>query len=248
MPVEADVTDALIVHVAPAARLAPESTSVVLPGLAVRVPPVHVVVAFGVAAILTFAGKPSLSPIDESATAFVAVFAIEIVSVDVPFTGIATGEKLFASVTAETLPMLSTADAGAVFVAPCVEPNAFAGIVFVEMPLVLLVTVTTIVQVAFAATLPFASATVDAPAVAVTVPAPQVVDAFGVGAIVMPAGNVSASVMPESGADPVAVFATEIVSVEVPPGAIVMGENAFASVTFGAAVSVLIADVPVWFA
>jgi len=241
----AEVTDAVIVHVASAARLAPESTSVVPPGLAVTVPPVHVVDAFGVAAIVTCAGNPSLSPIDESGTALVAVFAIEIVSVDVPFTGIATGEKLFASVTAEIFPMLSTADAGAVFVAPCVEPKACAGIVFVEMPLVLLVTLTTIVHVAFAAMLPFASATLDAPAVAVTVPAPHVVDAFGVGAIVMPAGNVSESVMPESGADPFAVFATVIVNVEVPPGAIVIGENAFASVTFGAAVNVLLALVPV---
>ena len=204
------------------------------------VPPVHVVDAFGVAAIVTCAGNPSLSPIDVSGTALVAVFAIEIVSVDVPFSGIATGEKLFASVTAEIFPMLSTADAGAVFVAPCVEPKACAGIVFVEMPLVLLVTLTTIVHVAFAAMLPFASATLDAPAVAVTVPAPHVVDAFGVGAIVMPAGNVS-----ESGADPFAVVATVIVNVEVPPGAIVIGENAFASVTFGAAVNVLLALVPV---
>ncbi len=241
------MTDALIVHVAPAARLAPESTRAVLPGFAVTAPPGHVVAAFGVAAMVTFAGKPSLSPIAESGTAFVAVFAIEIVSVDVPFTGIATGEKLFASVTAEIFPTLSTAEAGAAFVAPCVEPNAFAGIVFVEMPLVALVTVTTIVHVAFAATLPFARARLDAPATAVTVPAPQVVDAFGVGAIVMPAGSASASVMPESGAEPLAVFATEMVSVDVPPGAMVTGENAFASVTFGAAVSVLFAVVPVWF-
>jgi hypothetical protein len=248
MPVTEDVTDTLNVQVAPAARLVPESPTVVPPAFAAVAPPVQVVDALGSVAIVTFAGRLSVRPIDERATAVAAVLAIVTVSVDVPFTAIAAGEKLFASVIPETLPTLSAAVAGVPFVAPCVVVTVLAGIVFVQMPLVELLTDTVIIQVAFAATVPLESATVEPAATAATVPAPQVVEAFGVAAIVTLAGSESLSASAERGAEPAAVFATVIVSVDVPPSAIVAGLKAFDDVTFGAEVSVLVPVDGVWFA
>jgi hypothetical protein len=82
------------------------------------------------------------------------------------------------------------------------------------------------VQLAFAATLPLASATLVPPALAVTDPAPQVVAALGVPAIVTPAGSVSLSPTPDSATAPGAVFGSVIVNVEMPPDAMLAGENA----------------------
>ena len=84
------------------------------------------------------------------------------------------------------------------------------------MPVAVPVTDTVIVHVAFAARLPPLSATLEPPAVALTVPPPHVVDAFGVDAIVTPAGNVSVNDMPLSATAPASVFGMVIVSVDVP--------------------------------
>jgi hypothetical protein len=96
--------------------------------------------------------------------------------------------------------------------------------VFATVP----VTLTVIVQDALAATEPPLSATLPLPATAVTVPAPQVVAALGVAAIDTPLGSVSVKAMPLSATAPEAVFGIVIVSVEVPPAVIDVGENAFA--------------------
>ncbi len=103
-------------------------------------------------------------------------------------------------------------------------------------------TVTPIVQVAPLATLPPLRLTVVPPAVAPTVPAPHVVVAFGVAAIVTPVGSASESARPVNATLLAAVFATVSVNVDVPPGAIDAATNALVSVTFGAVtVSVAVA-------
>jgi hypothetical protein len=92
------------------------------------------------------------------------------------------------------------------------------------------VTSTLIVQVAFGASVPPVSAMLEPPAVAVAVPEGQVVEAFGVAAIVTPVGNVSVSPTPESGRAPGTVFGMVIVSVDVPPAKIFAGAKALLSV------------------
>jgi len=104
-------------------------------------------------------------------------------------------------VTPGALITVSVADAGAAFVAPSALVNAPAGIVLRCAPSVTLVTSTVIVQVAPAPR--FAGErNAGAAGAAVTVPAPHVVDAFGVAAIVTPAGSESASATPVSATDP----------------------------------------------
>lgn len=88
------------------------------------------------------------------------------------------------------------------------------------------VTLTVTVHVALAASVPPPSATLVSPAAAVTVPAGQVVAAFGVAAIVTPEGNVSVNATPKSATAPGAVLGMLIVSTDVPPAAIVAGEKA----------------------
>ena len=91
-------------------------------------------------------------------------------------------------------------------------------------------TLTVIVQVSAAASEPFASAMLVPPAVAVTDPAPQVVDALGVAAIVTPDGSASVNATPESATFPTAVFGMLIVKTDVPPAEIVAGKKASLSV------------------
>ena len=108
-------------------------------------------------------------------------------------------------------------------------------------PGVVLVTLTVIVHVAPAPTLPPVKATLVPPDGAVTVPLPQVVEP-GVRPIVTPVGSVSWSARPVSAIAPLAVLATVSVSVETLPTKIDDGLNAFVNVTFGAAtVSVAVA-------
>jgi hypothetical protein len=96
--------------------------------------------------------------------------------------------------------------------------------VFATVP----VTLTVIVHEALTASEPPLKATLLPPAVAVTVP-PHVVAALGVAAIVTPVGNVSVRPIPPSATAPEAVLGIVIVSVEVPPEVIVVGENALLS-------------------
>jgi len=100
-----------------------------------------------------------------------------------------------------------------------------------------------IVQLALPGILPAASATLAAPATAVTVP-PQVVVAFGVAAIVRFAGNGSVNPTPVSATEPAARFWIPIVIVEVPPGTIEVGENVLVIETGGATVKVAVAGDP----
>ena len=94
------------------------------------------------------------------------------------------------------------------------------------------VTFTEIVQVALAATDPPVSATLVPPAVAVATPAPQVVDTVGVAAMKMPEGSASETARLLKAEADAPVFATVIANVEIPLTEIVVGENAFVSVTF----------------
>ena len=192
------------VHVAPEATLPPESETLVPPATAVTVPLPHVVDPPGEAAIVTPAGSASLSASAERSIEPAAVFATEIVSVEIPDGLIVAGANALLSVTSGGLTTESVAAAGAPFVAPCVLDTAPAGIVLRCNPSVALVTSTEIVHVAAAPTLPPESATAVPPAAAVTLPAPQVVDAFGVAAMVTFAGSVSESASPVSATDPAA--------------------------------------------
>ena len=162
------------------------------------------------------------------------MFEIEIASCDVPCAAIVAGANVLAIVTFGRFTTVSVAVAGPGLVEPCVVESAPVGIVFTYAPATSLVTFTVTVHVAPAPRLPPESATFVSPALALTVPAPQVVDAFGVGATLTPAGSASVNCMPESAMDPGAVFAIVMVSAEVPCRWIVAGENALLMVTPGA--------------
>jgi hypothetical protein len=97
------------------------------------------------------------------------------------------------------------------------------------------VTATEIVQVAPAASVPPEKPIVDEPAVAVIVPAPQVVLVFGVGATTRPAGNACDPVMRKnvSAPAPAPVFAIVIVYVETCEYTIAFGTNDGVTLTGG---------------
>jgi hypothetical protein len=131
VPADAAVTSTVTVHVPLAATEPPESATEPAPLTAVTVPPVHVVAAFGVLAIVTPEGNASVNAIPLSATAPEAVFAIVSVSSDVPPGAIVIGAKLFVNVTFGAFAIVNVAVAGAVLLIPCVVVSAPAGIVFV---------------------------------------------------------------------------------------------------------------------
>jgi hypothetical protein len=225
VPVTASVT----VHVAPAAILAPANATLAAPAAAVTVPDVHVVAALGCAATVTLVGNASLSATEESAIVF--GLASVMVSADVAPGAMSSGEKLLLTITVAALPIVRTADAGAPFVEPCAVAIAPAGIVLVYEPVIVPVTDSVIVQVAPAARLAPPSVTLDPPGAAVTVPLGHVVAAFGVAAIVTFAGSASVSASDVSATALAALLLTEIVNVDVAPGAIVAGAKLFATVT-----------------
>ena len=111
------------------------------------------------------------------------------------------------------------------------------------MPATLLVTATLTVQVPALATLPPLRLSVPEPGAALTLPPQLLASAFG-DAISRFAGKVSVSAKLVS---PVDVLALLIASdnVVVPPTAIAAGENDFATLGFGATMSVLLAVLPV---
>lgn len=82
------------------------------------------------------------------------------------------------------------------------------------------------VHVAFAASVPPERAIVVPPAVAAALPAPHVVDAFGVAAIMTPAGNVSVSASALNGTAPTIVLGMVIVKSETAPATIDGGAKA----------------------
>jgi hypothetical protein len=219
------VTGTVIEHVPPAATLPP--LSVTVPPLAATVPAPHVVDAVGVDATVTPLGNVSVNIIPLSATEPVAVLGMVIVSVDVPPEGIDVGENALVIPTGAVTVRLAVA--GVVLVTFCVSVSEFGGIVLVYVFVAVAVTGTVIEHVPPAATLPLLSVTV--PPVATTVPPPHVVDAVGVEATVTPLGNVSVNVIPLSATEPAAVFGIMMVSVDVPPDGIDVGENAFVIAT-----------------
>lgn len=91
--------------------------------------------------------------------------------------------------------------------------------------MVLLVTLTAMMQVLFATMLPLVRATEPLPAVAVSVPLQPESEAFGVGAITIPAGRISVSPTLERGIAPPWVLAILICKVEVSFGRIKLGLN-----------------------
>jgi hypothetical protein len=220
---------------------------VVPPAVAVAVPPVHVVAAFGVAAIVTFVGKVSITPMFVSGTAVVALLRIVMVKSDVAPGAMTVCKNDFEMPTPDVLPMFNVACAGAALLAPCSEVNAPAEIVFTKIPGTAPVTVTVIAQVAPARTVPFASETTPAPATAVTVPPAHDVDEAGTGATKIFGGNASLRAIPESGAAPAALLTMLIVMTDVEPGVIVVRLKALLMLTAGAAVYVSPADDPFWF-
>ena len=135
-----------------------------------------------------------------------------------PCAAIVAGVKVLAIVTFGRFTTVRVAVAGPGLVEPCVVESAPAGIVFTYAPAASLVTLTVTVHVAPAPRLAAESVTFVSPAFALTVPVPQVVDAFGVGATLTPVGSASVNCMPESAMDPAEVFAIVIVSADVPCG------------------------------
>ena len=110
------------------------------------------------------------------------MFEIVIASCEVPCAAIVAGVKVLAIVTFGRFTTVRVAVAGPGLVEPCVVESAPAGIVFTYAPAASLVTLTVTVHVAPAPRLAAESVTFVSPAFALTVPVPQVVDAFGVGA------------------------------------------------------------------
>jgi hypothetical protein len=233
LPGVALVTLTVIVQLAPAPTAPPVRATLGPPAVAEAVPLPHVVAAFGVVPIVTFAGSVSVNATPVSATAFAAVLATVTVRTDVPPTVIGVGLKAFVNVTSGAL-TASVAVAADAFDAPCVLVSALAGIVLSQLPGVELVTLTVIVQLAPAATLPPVKATLGPPAVAEAVPLPHVVAAFGVLATVTLAGSVSVKATPLSATAFAAVLATVTVRTDVPPTVIGVGLNALLKVTSGA--------------
>jgi hypothetical protein len=116
-----------------------------------------------------------------------------------------------------------------------VEPwpvvTAPGGIVFVSVPVTLAVTVATIVHDAFAPRLAPESEIVAPPAASETEPPVHVVDAFGVAASVTFVGSGSVSESEVNAAAFAEMLLTVIVRIDVAPGAMMLGEKAFTTVT-----------------
>lgn len=199
-----------------------------MPATAVTTPP-QVVDAFGVAAIVTFAGRVS-----ETATA-VSGKRSELkrtrVSVETPPGAMTVGAKL--------LPMpapgstVSVALAADVLVAPWELETAPMGIVFVRFPGWKAVTLTEMLQTPPPGIEAPESEKVPPLGGALTVPPVQVVVAAGTEARIIPAGKMSDRDRPERR---VAVrFVRETVNVDVPPPGIETGAKLLLSPTVSAA-------------
>ena len=154
--------------------------------------------ASGGAAIVTPAGSESVNATPVSDTAPDAELLSAIVKRETPCGEMCAGEKLLLIVTGGAAVTVSVAFVALEFVAPCVVVSAPAGIALRYDPGDAAVTLTKIVQVAPAPMLPPESVTDAPPAVACTLPLPQVVDALGDAAIVTPPGSVSVSAIPLS--------------------------------------------------
>ncbi len=115
------------------------------------------------------------------------------------------------------------------------------GIVLTYVPGAVTVTTAVKLQLARAAKLPSLRAIFALPGVAVTVPAPHVVEAPAGEATTMPAGSASVTMMPVSATEFGSRFATVIVSPARPFGVMTLVENALVNVTAAALPTVSVA-------
>jgi hypothetical protein len=203
----------------------PPATAVTVPGH-VSLNPLGV-------SITTPAGNVSTkSAVNVAAVAF--VFPIVIVNVDVPPTGIVSGENTFPTVGTAAVTVRSSEAVPLSGASLLVTTD----VVFVTVPGVDEVTSTSTVHVPDAAIVPPLKLKLVSVATGanVGVPHPVVVVPGGL-ATSTPAGNASVNPTPVSPV-PVFGFTIVIVSVDVPPDAIVAGPNTFATV--GATIAVTV--------
>lgn len=202
-----------------AGMVAPPSDTLVLPAVALTVPPVQVVEALGGFAICSPAGRLSVTAALVNAMNWALLMVT--VRVEVCPWKIDVGLKLLemgASAWA-----LSVAVKALVFVIPRLLVMAPAGTLLVKEAALDAVTKTVTWQLPLAGMVPPASDTLDAPGTAVTVP-PQLVVGLGVAASLTPAGKLSVKAVP--GTLIVLPLLSVIVSLETPATGIVLGANA----------------------
>ena len=202
------------------------------PAVAVMVPVPQVpVMPFGVETT-TPAGKVSLNATPVSATVFVAGLVMVKLNALVPFSGMLVGLNALAIVGGPTTATLALA---VLPVPPFVELTVT--LLFLT-PAVVPCTLTVIVQLAPAATVPPLKLTEEAPAVPVAVP-PQLLVRPGAGATTKPAGKLSVNARPFN-----AEFTFEFVMVKVrlvvPFSGIVAAPKAFAML--GGLITVSVAE------
>jgi hypothetical protein len=208
--------------------VAPEIPTELAPGTAVTVAPAQVVVGAGAAATVTFAGRLSVNapPVRGAANRLL----IRTVSVEAAPAAIDAGAKDFARVAPDVT--VRFAAAAAALRSPWSSVSALARILFVTVPIVDEVTLTLNAQEPSvdptgAGTVAPDSEKDEAPAIAVTVPGAQVVDAFGGLATVTPAGKLSVKAAFVSA--PALPLVIVTVNVEVVPVGIDAGAKALAT-------------------
>jgi len=220
LPPLADVTLVVLVKVPPAvpvtlmvkvheplpAKVAPDKLTLVAPGFAVTVLPLHELLGAGELATAIPAGKVSVNPTPVSAKEFAAGFVSVKVSVVFVFSGILDAPN----------DLLMEGGASTVMPADAVRPlppstDTTAPVVLVCAPVVALVIFTANVHAPLTVMVPPARLTLFDPGAAVIVPGLQLpVKPFEV-ATTMPGGNVSVKPTPVSGT----VFAAGLESVKV---------------------------------
>lgn len=129
-PTVVPVTRTPSVQVALGARVPPVSATLAPPAVAATEPAGHDVAAFGVGAIVSPVGNPSVSDMPESATAPGAVFEIVIVNAEVAPATNAAGANALSIVSAPGV-TVRAAVAALALEAPCVVESALARIVLV---------------------------------------------------------------------------------------------------------------------
>ncbi len=252
-PTTLEVTSTVTTHEACARLIEAPVTVMVDPPAAAATTPApegHVLVMFGAAATTTFAGSVSVKLMPPCA-GLPAAFVRVNVSVEVPPTSIAVGEKALLS---EAWPTVSV---WLVTLLVRTPPTITLPLPFTYAAAVPEVTLTDTVQVlgpAAAFTPLPATLKAPVPAVAETVGVPpQLFTTFGVGAMTTPAGNPSLKVSAVRAGEP-AGLVTVKVSVETWPTPIVAGAKALVSagtpctLTLDAVTALVMRAVPAMFA
>ncbi|CUH65089.1 hypothetical protein TG4357_01681 [Thalassovita gelatinovora] len=185
-PTVAEVTSTLTSQLDPAATVPPVKLTLSVLAVAVSVPPEQVLVAFGVDATVIPAGKLSLnsSAVAETNAALLSMVKVSVVTL--PCTML-SGANALAKPGAPGVTTFSVADAVPLLPSDDVRSSD----TFSADPAVIATTSTCTLQLLSAATVPVAISIRSLPAVAVIVAPVQVVERFGVAAIVIPDGKVS---------------------------------------------------------